>query len=175
MEKKCCIPKIWLIIMAVLCLSFIIINAIWLLKIKLPYDHYKAIIRDANSSTWDYTMGINAPENLYLDFRGFELCVADGRQVVGYYNTETGEHILPEVIASFTIVYTLFDTKLVLDVLDMSGEYEGQVFVDKNLHVIEAEGFDESYLSKKQEYIDENYDYLNDILTYGLDTWGIEL
>ena len=26
-----------------------------------------------------------------------------------------------------------------------------------------------------QEYINENYDYLNDILTYGLDTWGIEL
>ncbi len=100
------ILKIWLIIMAVLCLAFVIVNAIWLLKIKLPYDHYKAIIRAANSSTWDYTMGINAPENL---------------------------------------------------------------------HVIEAEGFDESYLSKKQEYIDENYDYLNDILTYGLDTWGIKL
>ena len=77
--------------MAVLCLSFIIINAIWLLKIKLPYDHYKTINRNANNSTWDYTMGINAPENLY------------------------------------------------------------------------------------QEYINENYDYLNDILTYGLDTWGIEL
>lgn len=44
---------------------------------------------------------------------------------------------------------------LYLDKLDVSGEYEGQVFVDENLHVIEAEGFDESYLSKKQEYIDE--------------------
>ena len=169
--------KTILTVMGCICLAFAMVNLMWFIRIKWPYDNYKQIVLSQKNTTWEYSMGIDAPDNMYLNFRGFCLNVSDANSVVGHYNHETGENIIEGkgFVAGVKIEYGFFRLRLMLDIMDLVGENDGFVTVNSDLEVLD-DGYypDDEYVVKMQRFIDDNYDYFKDLLNYAMNLWNVK-
>lgn len=158
-------------------LAFVIVNLAWIIRIKWPYDNYKQIVLSQKNTTWEYSMGIDAPDNMYLNFKGFCLNVADANSVVGHYNPEIGENIIEGkgFVAGVKIEYGFFKLRLMIDIMDMVGKNDGFVTVNSDLEVLDDDYYpDDEYLTRMQIFINENYDYFKDMLDYAMNLWDVK-